>query len=99
MKNTSEIDGSLRSLTLPPEVQANPIIGILQFFNGDSINKIRSDLDNLRDTTITESYGDLDKDDKWLLIVFLGRISNLIEVAHLLVTSDKNTDVAEPSPG
>lgn len=99
MANVLTTEETLSPLTLPPEIQANPIIGILQFFNGDSIHKIRSDLDNLRDTTITESYGDLDKDDKWLLIVFLQRISNLIEVVHLLVTPDKNTDVAEPSPG
>ena len=65
-----------------------------QFFNGDSIEKIRSDMDNLQNTTITESYGDLDKEDKWLLVDFLRRISNLIEVAHVLITKPDNPEIA-----
>ncbi|WP_127133060.1 hypothetical protein [Pseudoflavitalea rhizosphaerae] len=84
MPNTSQSTQSL----------SNPIASIHQFFNGDSIEKIRSDMDNLQTTTITESYGDLDKEDKWLLIDFLRRISNLIEVAHVLITKPDNPEIA-----
>lgn len=59
---------------------------IQKFFNGDSIEKIREDLDNLRDTTITESYGELDKEDKWLMIELIHRISGLVDAAHLLIS-------------
>lgn len=62
------------------------VIQIQKFFNGDSIEKIREDLESLRDTTITESYGELDKEDKWLMIELLRRISDLVETAHLLTT-------------
>ncbi|QEC44569.1 hypothetical protein [Pseudobacter ginsenosidimutans] len=77
-------DQQIPSIAFPPEIQANPAIGIRQFFNGDSLHKVRADLENLRNTTITESYGDLDKEDKWLLVDFLRRIGILIELAHLI---------------
>lgn len=98
MPNTPQTDQCLPPLTLPPEIQSNPVIGIQQFFNGDPIDKIRSDMDNLRDTTITESYGDLDKEDKWLLIDFLRRISNLVEVAHLLITQPNKPEILATTP-
>jgi hypothetical protein len=84
MSKTPKTDQSLPVITLSPEVQANPLLGIQQFFNGDSLKKVRNDLDNLRDTTITESYGDLDKEDKWLSIDLIRRLANLVEVAHLI---------------
>lgn len=79
------------------ETQVNSIAGIKQFFNGDPIEKIRGDLEALRDTTITESYGELDKEDKWLIIDFFRRISNLVEATHLLISN--NSVIATPSPG
>ncbi|WP_127125101.1 hypothetical protein [Pseudoflavitalea rhizosphaerae] len=81
-------DQQIPTISFPPEIQANPAIGIRQFFNGDSLEKVRKDLEDLRDTTITESYGDLDKQDKWLLIDFLRRIGNLIELAHLINSTE-----------
>ncbi len=86
MLNSSLTDQDLSAITLSPEIQANPIIGIQQFFNGDSLEKVKQDLDNLRDTTVTESYGDLDKEDKWLLIDFIRRIANLVELAYIIRT-------------
>ncbi|QEC44153.1 hypothetical protein [Pseudobacter ginsenosidimutans] len=68
------------------ETLSESLLQIQKFFNGDSIEKIRIDLEQLRDTTITESYGELDKEDKWLLIEFLRRIAGLVEAAHLLTT-------------
>ncbi|WP_127130721.1 hypothetical protein [Pseudoflavitalea rhizosphaerae] len=84
MSKNTKTNLALPDFNLSPEVQAQPIIGIQHFFNGESVQKIRLDLDKLKETTITESYGELDKDDKWLLVDFLRRIGNLIEVAHLL---------------
>lgn len=84
MSKTQKTNFALPDFILPPEVQAQPMIGIQHFFNGESVGKIRLDLDKLKETTITESYGDLDKDDKWLLVDFLRRIGHLIEIAHLL---------------
>ncbi|WP_127133246.1 hypothetical protein [Pseudoflavitalea rhizosphaerae] len=81
-------------LSLQKEPSETVITSIHQLFNGDSIEKIRSDMDNLQNTTITESYGDLNKEDKWLLIDFLRRISNLIEVAHVLITKPDNPEIA-----
>lgn len=89
MSKTSRQEQSSATFHFSSETKANPIAGIQQFFNGDPIDKIRSDLDSLRDTTITESYGDLDKDDKWLIIDFFRRISNLVEATHLLITVSK----------
>lgn len=84
MSSIQKTNLALPDFALSPEIQEQPIIGIKQFFSGDSVEKVRMDLDQLKETTITESYGDLDKDDKWLLIDFLRRVGNLIEVAHLL---------------
>ncbi|WP_127129867.1 hypothetical protein [Pseudoflavitalea rhizosphaerae] len=68
------------------ETLSESLLQIRKFFNCDSIEKVRTDLEHLRDTTITESYGELDKEDKWLLIEFLRRIAGLVEAAHLLTT-------------
>jgi hypothetical protein len=84
MSKKMQTNHALPKFNLSPDVQAQPIVGIQHFFNGESVEKIRLDLDKLKETTITESYGELDKDDKWLLVDFLRRIGNLIEVAHLL---------------
>lgn len=58
-----------------------------QFFNGDTIDHARQELDQLRDTLITESYGDLEREEKWLLIDFVRRVGNLIETAHTMYTT------------
>lgn len=84
MVNKSKTDQSLSDFTMAAEVQSDPLLAIKQFFNGDPIEKVRADLENLRDTTITESYGDLDKDDKWMLVEFLRRISGLVEAANVI---------------
>lgn len=97
MSNTTRTDQPSSNFPFSSETQVNSIAGIQQFFNGDPIDKIRSDLESLRDTTITESYGELDKEDKWLIIDFFRRISNLVEATHLLI-SNKSV-IATPSPG
>lgn len=66
------------------QIIAECIVQIQKFFDGDSIEKVRADLENLLETTVTESYSDLDKDDKWLTFYLFRRISSLVETVHLL---------------
>ncbi|QEC41683.1 hypothetical protein [Pseudobacter ginsenosidimutans] len=87
MVNKSKTDQALSDCMMTSEMQSDPLLAIKQFFNGDPIEKVRADLENLRDTTITESFGDLDKNDKWLLVEFLQRISGLVEAANVINSS------------
>lgn len=80
----------LPAFMLSPEIQANPFIGLQQFFNGESIEQIRTELEKLKETTVTESYGELEKEDKWFMMDFFRRINNLVEVAYLMDFNYKN---------
>lgn len=64
----------------------------LKFFNGDSLEHALSELDLLRETLITENYGDLERNDKWLMIDFLRRIGTLINTAHCIFQVIQNHD-------
>lgn len=67
-----------------PDFQITPDYktSLQRFFNGDTIDHALSELDVLRETLITESYGELERNEKWLMIDFLRRIGNLIGTAH-----------------
>lgn len=77
------------TVSLKPEMQAGLIEGFREFFNGDTIDRVRNDLQLVFNTTITEAYGELDPEDKYMVVEFFRRIGNLIEVA------DKVLDGAE----
>lgn len=70
--------------TLPPEVLNNPRVGIEIFFSGNSLEEVKSDIEKLKETTITESYGDLDKEDKWNTMEMFRRLSFLVDVANFI---------------
>ena len=55
-----------------------------QFFNGQSPEEVQYELAQLKETLITESYGELDKGDKWFMIDFMKRIESLIGTAYAI---------------
>ena len=86
MNKQTNLPGNL----LSPEVQATLNAGILQFLNGETIEKLKEDLHRLQDTTITECYGELDKEDKWLMVDFIRRMGNLIDLFQLVLPKPAN---------
>ena len=91
MTHSPRLHPPLQASTTSPEIKTDPAIGIRQFFNGNTLEEVFFELQNLRETTITESYGGLDKEDKWLMFAFFNRLEKLIEAVHVLHTNFENT--------
>ena len=89
----------LSETSLQSELNVNLENGLLRFFNGDTIEKIVGDLKHIEETTITESYGELDKDDKWQMIDFFRRLKSFIEGMHSLFMQTKNEFQNNGVPG
>ncbi|MBO9632541.1 MAG: hypothetical protein J7578_05440 [Chitinophagaceae bacterium] len=75
------------TISLKPELQAGLIESFRAFFNGDVLGTVRNDLQLVFDTTITESYGELDAEDKYMVVDFFRRIGTLIEWADKVLES------------
>lgn len=62
----------------------DPYVILAAFVNGQTLEELRTELASLRLTTITEGYGNLDKEAKWLTVEYLDRLEKLVEVVFLL---------------
>lgn len=60
-------------------------VRLQKFFNGQTIEEVQSEIELLRETLITESYGELDKEDKWFLIEFIKRVADLVETTNAIL--------------
>ena len=78
--DTTTTNSDLSAINIPKDVKTN----INQFFNGQSIEEVQHELAQLKETLITESYGELDKGDKWCMIDFMKRIESLIGTAYAI---------------
>lgn len=63
---------------------SDPYLGINKFFDCESIEEVRERFDSMQETILTESYSDLDRDEKWNLFNFMKRMKMLIESAFVL---------------
>lgn len=84
MNLTTAITKDLYFSRLKKEEINNPHLGIRKFFDGENIEEVRERLEDLQQTLITEGYGELDSNDKWLTVEFLKRIGVLIESSYIL---------------
>lgn len=65
-------------VVIPPEKLSLLSQSVNEFFNGESLEHTLTELNDLKITTITESYGELDKSDKWFVVDFFNRLHLLI---------------------
>ncbi|NML22444.1 hypothetical protein HHL16_16285 [Pseudoflavitalea sp. G-6-1-2] len=70
----------LSPISIPADLKQN----LQQFFNGQPAEEVQHELAQLKETLITESYGELDRGDKWFMIDFIKRIETLIGTAYAI---------------
>lgn len=96
MNATTSIRQELNRCLLNEEEIADPALGIKKFLDGESIDEVRRHFEVLREAVLTESYGELEANDKWLLLNYMYRLETLIESAYIIdktnTESKKNVD-------
>lgn len=83
MSNDS-IYEELHHCRLRPEEINNPYQAISNFFDTESLAEIRETFDEFSETLFTESFGELDSNNKYLHLRFLRRIEALIEGSYII---------------
>lgn len=67
----------------------DPYDGIRQFFDGENIQEIRAAFERMKETLLTESFGEQESSDKYMIVYFMNRLEILYESCFILHNSDK----------
>lgn len=87
MSQSPLVQEEQQSIAFPPEKITLLLQSSTEFFNGETLEETLASLNDLRNTTITESYGELDKSDKWFMIDLFNRLQHLISRLHAVCSA------------
>lgn len=101
MTTTTSIRQELTRCLLTDAEIADPTLAIKTIYDGETIAEIRDQFDLMREALFTESYGDLDQNDKWFVSQLVNRTEKLLEAGYIIYKdkqqqiTDRNKEEAE----